>query len=44
MVKLLLVGIVAYFIAKHIIEPSPVGGVVSGVLSPIGAALSGITA
>lgn len=41
--KLALIALVVYFIAKYVIEPSPVGSAISGVLSPIGAALSGLS-
>ena len=43
MVKLILIGLACYFFAKYVIEPSPAGPVIAGVLGPIGSTLSGIT-
>jgi hypothetical protein len=42
MKKMLLVAVLAYFLSKYIIEPSPIGGIVSGVLGPLGTMVSGL--
>ena len=35
-------ALVAYFVAKYVIEPSPVGAIVASVLAPIGGMISGL--
>ena len=35
-------GLIAYFVAKYVVEPSPVGGIVAGLLAPIGGIVSNL--
>lgn len=42
MKKMLLIAVLAYFISKYIVEPSPIGGIVAGVLGPLGSMVSGL--
>lgn len=35
-------AVIGYFIAKYIIEPSPIGGIVASVLSPISSIIAGL--
>lgn len=41
-VKILVIALIAYFVAKYVVEPSPLGGIVASVLAPIGAMVSGL--
>jgi len=40
--KLILVGLLAYYIGKYVVDPSPLGSIVAGILGPLGAMLSGL--
>jgi len=42
MKKTLLLAVLAYFITKYVIEPSPVGSIVAGFLAPLGAMVSSL--
>ena len=40
--KVILYAIVCYFVAKYLIEPSPVGGIMASIMSPVAGMLSNL--